>query len=208
MEHKTFAQALAELDFDSWYPKNSNIPAHPITQHEPNEAFARIRWSILDSPSKAQIFGSDDKGVLQWRPLFKQSVADEAAMNPPTFRMEIRFQPLQDWWHHWHDAGMKRVENADGQHISVKQFIEAVHDYAVPLRKLLIRCMDIDDPYYWDRARLYLDRISDVHGGGPSECTTQEAAVNVVEDPTGDGEKCAWMWEAIETRVKNKSASQ
>jgi hypothetical protein len=222
MERKTLAQALAELDVDSWYPTNSNIPAHQhdSSQHvqrslgtQPNAVFQRLRWSVLDPPSEVEVFGPNDKGVLLWQPLFERPFADEAVMDPPYCRLEVSIEPLRSWWH-WYDAGIEHlrppkrlIENADGQHISVRQFIEAVHDYAVPLRKLLLRCMDISDPTEQAHARFYFQVIMDL-SGGPPEGAVQGASVYVVEDPTGDGEKCLLVWQDIETRVKDTFVPQ
>ena len=141
-----------------------------------------------------------------------KSQLDETAMDPPKSRLEITIEPLQSWWH-WHDSDTKHlrpaqllIENADGQPISVRQFIQAVHAYALPLRKLLLRCMDVTDLLNQQRARFFFDMIT---GGSVGEVSGQQGfAVNVVEDPAGDGEKCAWIWENVETRVKKQSASQ
>jgi hypothetical protein len=203
-----------------WYPPHllmSGPPpeTQPSSDPEPNEIFNRLKWSILDPPSDVQVFGRDDEGVLQWRPLSDESnksLFDVAAMIPPQSRLEISIEPLHSWWH-WHDSGTQHlraahllIENADGQPISVRQFIQAVHDYALPLRKLLLRCTDIIDQSNQDCARFFFDMIT---GGTEGELPGQRGlAVNVVEDPTGDGKKCAWIWEDVVTRVKNQSASQ
>jgi hypothetical protein len=99
---------------------------------------------------------------MAWTPVLSAAVAHEAAMSPPHFRMEIRIQALHNWAH-WRDASVehlrpapKVLENADGKCLSVKQFIEAVHEYAIPPRTLLLRCMDVDDPENWDRGRFGL----------------------------------------------------
>lgn len=167
------------------------------------------------SPLDVQVFGRDDEGVWQWRPFSDECnkpLLHGAAMDPPQSRLEVSIEPLHSWWH-WHDSGTQHlrpaqllIENADGQPISVRQLIEAVHGYAVPLRKLLLRCTDINDPSNQGRARFFFDMIT---GGSEGEIPGQRGlAVNVVEDPTGDGEKCAWIWEDLEIRIKNQSASQ
>lgn len=219
---------IPQMDMD-WYPPRWNaadIPPHLLQSRpppvaptssgpEPNDIFNRLKWSVLDSPSDVQVFGPDDEGVLQWRPLTEESSKsqlDETAMYPPKSRLEITIEPLQSWWH-WHDSDTKHlrpaqllIENADGQPISVRQFIQAVHAYALPLRKLLLRCMDVTDPSNQQRARFFFDMIT---GGSVGEVSGQQGfAVNVVEDPAGDGEKCAWIWENVEIRVKKQSASQ
>jgi hypothetical protein len=212
----------------SWYPPQWNtadLPPHLIMSGpppeapassgpEPNDVFNRLKWSLLDPPSDAQVFGRDEEGVLQWQPLSEESnktLLDETAMDPPQSLLEITIEPLQSWWH-WHDSDTKHlrpaqllIENADGQPISVRQFIQAVHDYALPLRKLLLGCMYVDESDE-QHARFFFDLIT---GGSVGEVSGQEGfAVNVIEDPEGDGEKCAWIWENVETRVKKQSASQ
>ncbi|PVI03006.1 hypothetical protein DM02DRAFT_640880 [Periconia macrospinosa] len=190
--------------------------ARPSSRPEPNEIFNRLKWSVLDPPSDVQVFGRDNEGVLQWQPLSDESnksLLDASAIDPPQSRLEVSIEPLHNWWH-WHDSGTKHlrppqlfIENADGQPISVRQFIQAVHGYALPLRNLLLKCTDIRDPSNRDRARFFFDGIS---GGSEGEKIPGQRGfgVNVVEDPTGDGEKCAWVWEDVETRVKNQSASE
>jgi hypothetical protein len=213
----------------NWYPPNwdaSDIPPHllmsgpppeaqPSSGPEPNEIFNRLKWSVLESLSDVQVFGQDDEGVLHWRPLLDESnkaLLDGAAMDPPQSRLEVSIEPLHSWWH-WNDSGTQHlrpaqllIENSDGQSISVRQFIQAVHGYALPLRKLLLRCTDISDPSNQDSARFFFDMIT---GGSEGEIPGQRGlAVNVVEDPAGDGEECAWIWQDVEIRVKNQSASQ
>jgi hypothetical protein len=219
----------AETPQMDWYPPKWNaadIPPHllmsgpppeapPSTGPEPHEIFNRLEWSVLDPPSDVQVFGRDDGGLLQWRPLSEEtnrSLLDGAAMNPPQSRLEVSLQPLHSWWH-WHDSLTEHlrpakllIENAGGQPISVRQFIESVHYYCLPLRKLLLRCTDIRDPSNQDRARFFFDMIT---SGSEGEIPGQrEIAVNVIEDPTGDGQKCAWIWEDVETRVKSQPASK
>jgi hypothetical protein len=36
-----------------------------------------------------------------------------------------------------------KVENTDDRPVSVRQYVQAVHEYAMPLRRLLYRCCDI-----------------------------------------------------------------
>lgn len=100
-----------------------------------------------------------------------------------------------------------RIESPIGQPISVEQFLQAVHDYAVPLRKLLLRCMDVNDPSQWDSARFFFDMITNVSGAESPGRPLAEASVNVVGDPTEDGANCAWLWEGIATRVRKVNAS-
>lgn len=211
-----------------WYPpvwNASAIPPHllmpgpppdaPQTSGpEPHDLFNRLKWSILDSPLDVQVFGQDDNGKFQWRLLSdepNQSMLDSAAMQPPQSRLQICIEPLNSWWH-WLDSGTEHrrpaqliIENEDGRPVSVKQFIAAVHEYALPLRPLLLRCTDIRDPVDQDRVRFFFDGISP---GSEGKVPGQRGfAVNVVEDPTGDGEKCVWIWEGIETRVRDEVGS-
>ena len=162
-----------------------------------------------------QVFGRDDGEVLEWRPLFDESnksLFDGAAMDPPQSCLNVSIEPLHSWWH-WHDSGTQHlrpaqllIANSSGEPITVIQFIQAVHRYALPLRKLLLRCTDTNDPPNQDRTRFFFEMIT---GGSEGHIPGQRGlAVNVVEDTTGDGEKCAWVWEDVETRVKNLSASQ
>jgi hypothetical protein len=146
-----------EIPQMDWYPPKWNaadIPpqllmsgpppeAQPPSGPEPNEIFNRLKWSVLDPPSDVQVFGRDDQGALQWRPLSDASLGG-TAVNPPQSRLVVSIEPLHSWWH-WHDSGTQHlrptqllIENADGQPISVRQFIQAVHCYAFPLRKLLL----------------------------------------------------------------------
>jgi hypothetical protein len=134
---------------------------------------------------------------MAWTPLFSAAVAHEAAMSPPHFRMEIRIQALHNWAH-WRDASVehlrpapKVLENADGKCLSVKQFIEAVHEYAVPPRTLLLRCMDVDNPEDWDRARFWFECFMGARasGGKADENTRQEVAIVCWMIRRGMGEK-------------------
>lgn len=215
---------MPQMDWPpQWHP--DDIPPHlrmghapPPPQQQPtgpmpHEIFQRIKWSVLDPPSDAQICEVDDQGALQWRPLFSdanQSILEASAIQPPEAHLEIAIEPLQSWWH-WQDTDSRHlrpakvlVENPDERPISVEQFICAIHEYAVPLRQLLLKCMDIDDPENWDKARFYFDMITGGEAGAIPG--TLGLTINVVEDPTGEGEECAWIWEDAETRVQNKSA--
>jgi hypothetical protein len=217
----------AEMPPMDWYPPRWNaadIPPHlrqsgpPLeapasSRPEPNDVFNRLKWSLLDPPSDAQVFGRDKEGVLQWQPLSEESnktLLDETAMDPPQSLLEITIEPLQSW-EHWGDLegesqrpAQLLIKNADGQPISVQQFIQAVHGYALSLRNLLLLCMNVD-PSDEQRARFFFEMIM---GGYPGEISGQRGlAIYVVEDPEGDGEDCAWIWENMETRVK-QCASQ
>jgi hypothetical protein len=102
---------IPQMDM-SWYPPQWNtadIPPHLIMSGpppaapassgpEPNNIFNRLKWSVLNSPSDVQVFVADDKGVLQWRPLTKESSKsqlDETAIDPPQSRLEVTIEPLQ-----------------------------------------------------------------------------------------------------------------
>ena len=213
-----------EMDL-SWYPPKWNIPPHLLMPGPPppaprlpmNEVFSRLKWSVLDPPSDIQVFGPDDKGDLQWRPLFhetNESLLDGAAIVPPTSCLGIVIEPLHYWWP-WHDSDTEHLrpaqlllENPDGQPVSVRQFIEAVHNYTLPLRELLLQCMEIDDPSEQERARFIFRLItkwSDEEISG-----RPRFKVHLVEDRTGDGDgvECAWIWQDVENRVKIQSASE
>ncbi|KAH3912212.1 hypothetical protein HBH56_123130 [Parastagonospora nodorum] len=110
--------------------------AQPPTGLEPDDIFNRLKWSILDPPSDVQIFGLDNQGFLEWQLLSDPSnnlLFDVAATDPPQSRLHVSIELLNSWWH-WHDSSTQHLrpaqllfENAEGQYISVRQFIEAVH---------------------------------------------------------------------------------
>jgi hypothetical protein len=155
-----------------------------------NKVFERLKWSVLDPPSQAEIFLLDSEGKPQWMPLLTDPVADEAATILPQSRLRIVIQPL-DSWEHWSQTESQPpepllIENMDGQPITVRQFMNAVHDYAVPLRRLLCRCCDIYGPDTEARVRFYFQTTMGLKQG-ISENLCPEMQVYVFEDtPAGE----------------------
>lgn len=172
--------------------------------------FGRLKWSVLDSPSKVEIFFLDAEDNPQWAPLFTDPIVGEAATNPPQSRLQIMLEPLGTW-EHWRQAEKEPpkqlfIENTDGQPISVGQFIQAVHDYAVPLRRLLCRCCDIYAPEEEAHARFYFTRIMDLVESTPENPYTR-LQVHVVEDTDEDGHQLAGTLESVEIRYRRQLAS-
>ncbi|CAO2657865.1 Nn.00g071250.m01.CDS01 [Neocucurbitaria sp. VM-36] len=106
--------------------QSSPPPAPP--QHPPgtnvNRNFDRLKWSVLDSPSKVEIFFLDSEDKPQWTLLSTDPIADEAATNPPQSCLQIRMEPLGSW-EHWQQTEKEPpkpllIINTDGQPISVK----------------------------------------------------------------------------------------
>jgi hypothetical protein len=174
---------FADVPEMDWYPPNWNaadIPPHLLMSGpppeapsssgpEPNEIFNKLKWSVLDPPSDVQVFGRDNREVLKWHPFsdeFNKSLFDGAAMDPPQSSLDVSIEPLHSWWH-WHDSETHHlrpvqllVANPSGEPISVRQFIQAVHCYALPLRKLLLRCTGINNSLNQDRTRFFFDMIT------------------------------------------------
>jgi hypothetical protein len=124
----------------------------------------RLKWSLLDPPSEAEICTLDKP---QWRPLFQDAVADEAATNPPLSCMKFSLSPL-DTSEYWQQAGIEPpkpglINNTDRLQISVKQFMKAVHEYAVSLREPLRQCCDLWAAENQAPACLYFTRIGFPH---------------------------------------------
>jgi hypothetical protein len=135
-------------------PKRPSITIHGV--------FSQLKWSVLDAPSKVEMFSLDADDRPQWASLSTNAIADEPATAPPNYRLQIRLEPLQSW-ENWQQSETEPpelllIENNDDQPISVKQFIQAVHDYAVSLREPMCRCWDIYEEEE-DNARFYLDYI-------------------------------------------------
>ncbi|EMD60245.1 hypothetical protein COCSADRAFT_164373 [Bipolaris sorokiniana ND90Pr] len=170
---------ISQMD---WYPPKwnaANIPPHllmfwpppetqPSSGPELNKIFNRLKWSVLDHPSYAQVYVRDDEGALKWRALFdkaNKSLCDASAMDPPQSRLQISIEPLHRW-RHWHDSETQHlrpasllIENTDGEQVSVEKFIHAVYNYALPLHKLLLRCMNVRDPMEQDRTKFFFDGL-------------------------------------------------
>ena len=186
-------------------------PPPPLPKSHVNHNFKRLKWSVLDPPSEVEIFFLDLEDQSQWAPLFTDPIADEAATNPPRSQLQIRLQPL-DSWEHWRQAEKEPpkpllIENTDGQPISVKQFIQAVHSYAVPLRKLLCRCCDIYAPQAEAHARFYFTCTMGLIESTPGDpCTGLQ--VQVIEDTDEDGHQLAFHLETVEILYRKQLASK
>ncbi|KAH7401300.1 hypothetical protein BKA66DRAFT_564952 [Pyrenochaeta sp. MPI-SDFR-AT-0127] len=103
-------------------------------------AFCPAKWSLLDPLPEPQIVGVDARGEPPLQPFFEggpdTAAANGAATEPPNSRLHILIEPLNSWWP-WHDKRHLKtapglIEYTDGQQISVKQFMRAVHDYVTP----------------------------------------------------------------------------
>ncbi|KAH4002810.1 hypothetical protein HBI73_146430 [Parastagonospora nodorum] len=104
--------------------------------------------SVLDAPSSISTISLDARNVAQWAPL-TPSISEEPATSPPLSHVKIVIEPLHTW-EHWFQSGTKHlrpaaleIENTVSRPISVRQYVQAVHEYTVPLRRLLFRCCDI-----------------------------------------------------------------
>ncbi|KAH7068561.1 hypothetical protein FB567DRAFT_406426, partial [Paraphoma chrysanthemicola] len=165
---------------------------HP-SQAEVHPVFDRLKWSILDPLPDVQIVGMDARGEPQLQPFFggpESASAQEPATGPPKAQLHIVIEPL-DSWHQWRDKkhlkpAPKLVENTDGRPVSVQQFMQAVHDYAAPLRKLLCQSTDIDSPSDIPRAKFWFDMIMGGGSTNPQQLFPQ-LQVHVLEHATGEG---------------------
>lgn len=87
-------------------PLQSGPPPQP-PQRPPgtiaNRVFHRLKWSVLDSPSKVEVFVLDPEDNPQWTTYLTDRVADEAATAPPQPRLQIKMQPLCSW-ERWRQA--------------------------------------------------------------------------------------------------------
>jgi hypothetical protein len=186
-------------------------PQYPLGT-EPHEVFTcRLKWSILDNPSNAELFSLDAAEKPQWTTLFSDPIADQAATNPPVSRLEISINTLEEW-EHWSDAQEKPpasrlIENTDGRSITVRQLLEGFHDYAVPLRRILCRCCDIWSTEGEARTHFYFTFLwlygSDPENGRPDAL----ASVDVIEDTDEEGDNWASQLELMETLYRKRLAS-
>ncbi|CAO2658351.1 Nn.00g060740.m01.CDS01 [Neocucurbitaria sp. VM-36] len=120
-----------------------------------------LKWSILDSPTTAQIMELNSSGEPQWRPLFGEPdhpLAKLPITEPPRSRMLIVLVMVH-YWEFWQDACAEDdrpapllIENPDGQPITLAQFIKELHNYSVGLRDLIY---EIEDRADSEHARLY-----------------------------------------------------
>jgi hypothetical protein len=112
---------------------------------------------------------------------------------------------------HWQQAEEEPpayglIENTDGRPISVKQFMEAVHDYAVPLRRLLCQSC-----YIWskdeERAKFYLTYLV-VYRSSPED-QTPSATMDVIEDTGTQGQNIlADRLQETESRYRGRLESK
>ncbi|KAH8723452.1 hypothetical protein GQ44DRAFT_570101, partial [Phaeosphaeriaceae sp. PMI808] len=96
----------------------------------------RVRWSLLQSPSTAQIVELNDMGEPEWRPLFgepNQALAEEPLTYPPQARMLVLID-LVNSCDYWQDACAQDdrpapliIQNSNGQPITLAQFIKELH---------------------------------------------------------------------------------
>lgn len=122
-------------------------PVHNATRTEVHSIFDRLKWLILGTPSQAELFSLNTEVEPQWTMLFSDPVVDEAATVPPLSRLRISIETIVGW-EYWQQTDKDPpeaalIENKDGQPVSIRQFMQALYNYAVPLRKLLCRCCDI-----------------------------------------------------------------
>lgn len=200
---------------------DSDTTPEPETQL--NEVFARLKWSVLDPASEAQILQRDDQGEPKWTTFFTNTnilVADEPVTLPPQSCLHIKIQPMYSWWldfqkDHECQKGCKCkgpemlvIENKDGGSISVRQFIEAIHDYLLPLRNIVHKAHDIswgwDDD--WEKARFYYDDLCGAlceDGDGPDT----ELMVHLQEEEGEEGDQLEDHWSELEARYGMESAS-
>jgi hypothetical protein len=173
-----------------------------------NRVFDRLKWSVLDSPSKAEIFDVVEEDETRWTPLFTDPIAEEAALSPPQSRLQISIEPLNSW-ENWQQSDTDPpeqllVENTDGQPISIKQFIQVVHDYAIPLRELLCQCCDVWGPEEKARARFYLSGFSSIEANTLENSYTK-VGIHVVDDTDEDGHRLASRIETIEILYRKQT---
>ncbi|KAF1828153.1 hypothetical protein BDW02DRAFT_538593 [Decorospora gaudefroyi] len=195
------------------------LPGSPSLENQPPDTdlhpvLYRLKWSILDEPSEIQFLEVGSEGEPQWLPLFgnsRASTTEAAATEPPVSHLQIRLDPM-DTWEFWGDFLEKPsplvIENGDGRHISITQFIHAVREYAVPLRNLLCRTSDIYGPANCARARFYLHDISagsDVTPERPYPELYLNLAKHVDDE---DDDDLADIWETIEIVYRNQLNSE
>ncbi|PSN70570.1 hypothetical protein BS50DRAFT_570116 [Corynespora cassiicola Philippines] len=181
-------------------------PTQYASQIEVRPVFDRLKWSILDPLSGAQIVGVDAQGEPQLQPFFEgpeSASAEEPATEPPNARLHIVIEPLNSW-HQWRDKKHLKpasglIEHTGGRPISVKQFMQAIRDYAAPMRKLLCQSMDIDSLSDIPRAKFYFDLIM---GGGSKDPQRPfpQLQVHVLKHPTGEGDRSDLDWKSLNNR--------
>jgi hypothetical protein len=204
------------IHFNPNIPVQPNLPPGPseyTSGTEPHEIFTcRLKWSILDNPSNAELLSLDAEGKRQWTPLFTDSTADQASTNPPVSRLVISVNTLEEW-EHWSQAQEEPpasglIENTDGRPITVRQLLEGFYDYALPLRRVLCRCCDIWSAEGEARTQFYFTLLwlygSDPESGHPDAV----ASVDVTEDMDEEGDNWASQLELMETLYRKGLASK
>ncbi|CAG5137437.1 uncharacterized protein ALTATR162_LOCUS107 [Alternaria atra] len=164
----SFTGGLGE--FYTLPPDYQRPPDNPIPEGDEGlfaeELTDRLRWSVLDPATTAQIVELDNTGTPQWRPLLgapNHALAEEPVTQPPRSRMLIAFDVVYgaDYWLDA-DALDERpaplvIENAGGQPITFAQFVSELHRYALELRETIF---EIENRGNSDNARLYCSGAS------------------------------------------------
>jgi hypothetical protein len=197
-----------QISTDKPIEQGSPLPG-PVQRTEANKIFERgLKWSILEAPSAAEVMSLDAEDKVRWTSILSHPVADEPATDPPLSRISICIEPLNAW-EYWPQSGKeppesKVVENLDGSPITVQQLMQAVHDYAVPLRRLLCRSCYIHGPETAARARFYFLRLFVVES--TPEFPITDVSVDVHEDTDRDGRTLAEHLEEIEADYRRQLA--
>ncbi|CAA9962889.1 hypothetical protein PTMSG1_06257 [Pyrenophora teres f. maculata] len=211
-----------------WTPESGQVrqeyqgPVQPGPPPEPrqylsgveiNQIFDRLKWSVLGSPSDVEIFSLGAKDKPQWTQLFSESVLDEAATDPSLSHLKICIEPLHSWedWAHSDSRHLRpaplSIENTDGRPISVRQYIQAVHEYAVPLRSLLCQCCGIWGEENDEQARFYYQCTMGGSRALTPEYPCPELYIYLMEDTEEDGHGLKSHLECIETLYRKQLAS-
>ena len=94
----------------------------------------------------------------------------------------------------------------DDQPVLVKQFIQGVHDYTMPLHRLLCQCCDTYGPEEEANARFYFSLIIGVREGTP-ENPCPEVQLHVIEDTDEDGHQLESHLQSLEIMYRKRHAS-
>jgi hypothetical protein len=177
-----------------------------ITMHT---VFSQLKWSVLDAPSRVEMFSLDANDRPQWTYLFTNAIAEEPATTPSNSRLQIRLEPLQSW-ENWQQSeteppDLLLIENNDDQPVSVRQLIQAVHDYAMPLRQALCRCCDTYEEVE-DDARFYSCPFGGVREATP-ENPCPEVELHVISDTDEDNQQLEGNLQLIETLYHRRHTS-
>ncbi|KAH8725399.1 hypothetical protein GQ44DRAFT_726852 [Phaeosphaeriaceae sp. PMI808] len=167
----------------------------------------RIKWSMLDSPSTAQVIELDADHQPHLRPLFGEplhALAQEPITYPPRPRMLVDIGIITGWWA-WQDEYVERpellvIENTDRQPITLSQFIIAVYDHVAKVRDLLF---EIEDRSPSEDVQLYFLGLS----GPERKDAANTDAVFIVEVLSNIDKSNAMMeewWSKWEQRFAEK----